>query len=521
MAGLFSIGIRGLLDELLFMQAPGLYWLNVDRQYDAMLLSRQAIGAQADHAKVALLCAGGRALDVADGLGEGGPSRLPLFSLPDSEAAIVSLTEDLMRTLKPRGYLLILLTPLSLWQRLSEPLLRRWLTDTHGWLAQQGCTLMVIAHGAGGTALHTALLSRHRTLYGLGRLHSLQDSCLYQVDFWCNQAGVSARQQMKLTRAREEGWRVVPDSPQQPQPRNDEHQVLAELAALEDMPAPTELWRLFDGADALCDEGLKARTATLVFVLERGSAIEALAQRIHRLRQQRGNGLKLVVRELSACLRRIDERLLLTCGANLVVPHHAPLSRFLTLLDSIQGQVFARHLPADIGTLIDSMRPLRLKGVVSLERFQGALHDLMANPLLPEDGKGLLVSLCPVAGIRPGQVLTLCRMQRDGDLATVVGDRVFLFLFACAINELELTLGRIFRLSAAELFSHRVVWHQDRHVLEQLQGLNSRPGSTGGWAVHTDAGSLAETAETLSHPPRIRPEPSAIRLPVFRKEENA
>ena len=61
------------------------------------------------------------------------------------------------------------------------------------------------------------------------------------------------------------------------------------------------------------------------------------AHQIHTLRRSRGNGLKIAVREMSASLRYSDERLLLACGANLIVPHVAPLSRFLTMLEGIQG----------------------------------------------------------------------------------------------------------------------------------------------------------------------------------------
>ena len=91
---------------------------------------------------------------------------------------------------------------------------------------------------------------------------------------------------------------------------------------------------------------------------------------------------------MSASLRYSDERLLLACGANLIVPHVAPLSRFLTMLEGIQGQRFSRHVPADIDALLAGLRPLQLKGYMRPEPFSQAVLSLMGNTLLPRTAKG-------------------------------------------------------------------------------------------------------------------------------------
>ena len=65
---------------------------------------------------------------------------------------------------------------------------------------------------------------------------------------------------------------------------------------------------------------------------------------------QRGSAMKILVRENTASLRATDERLLLACGANMVIPWNAPLSRCLTMIESVQGQKFSRYVPEDITT---------------------------------------------------------------------------------------------------------------------------------------------------------------------------
>ncbi|VTR49681.1 cellulose biosynthesis protein BcsE [Serratia fonticola] len=115
--------------------------------------------------------------------------------------------------------------------------------------------------------------------------------------------------------------------------------------------------------------GMLTIAATLIFALYQSDEIDELAHQIHSLRRSRGDGLKIVVREMSASLRYSDERLLLACGANLIVPtwHRFPI--FLTMLEGIQGQRLSRHVPEDIDNLLAGLRPLQLKGYLPLEEF--------------------------------------------------------------------------------------------------------------------------------------------------------
>ncbi len=74
------------------------------------------------------------------------------------------------------------------------------------------------------------------------------------------------------------------------------------------------------------------------------------------------SAMKILVRENIASLRATDERLLLACGANMVIPWNAPLSRCLTMIESVQGQKFSRYVPEDIPTLLSMTQPLKLRG---------------------------------------------------------------------------------------------------------------------------------------------------------------
>lgn len=54
----FSIGISSLWDELRHMPAGGVWWVDADRNEDAISLVNQTIASQAGNAKVAVICMG-------------------------------------------------------------------------------------------------------------------------------------------------------------------------------------------------------------------------------------------------------------------------------------------------------------------------------------------------------------------------------------------------------------------------------------------------------------------------------
>lgn len=85
MAHSFSLGIRQIWEELSVMQAPGLYWINIDRQSDAALLCRQAIAAQPATRKLALICSGDKPDRLLAELAAPALQKLPLYQLPEKK----------------------------------------------------------------------------------------------------------------------------------------------------------------------------------------------------------------------------------------------------------------------------------------------------------------------------------------------------------------------------------------------------------------------------------------------------
>lgn len=463
----FSIGISSLWDELRHMPAGGVWWLNADRNEDALSMVNQTIASQTGNAKVAVICMGNDQeksvkLDEAHG-----PEKIQLFSMPNSEKGLYSLPRDLLCSLQPTHYLFILICANNAWQNISSERLRQWLEKMNKWTQRHHCSLLVINPGSNNDKQSSLLMGEYRSLFGLASLRFQGDQHLFDIAYWCNEKGVSARQQLTL-RHQNNRWELAQQEEAAIQPRSDEKRILSNVAVLEGAPPLSEHWMLFDNNETLFNEARTAQAATIIFSLAQNSQIEPMARSIHTLRRQRGSALKIIVRENTASLRATDERLLLGCGANMVVPWNAPLSRCLTLIESVQGQQFSRYVPEDITTLLSMTQPLKLRGFQKWDVFCEAVHNMMANTLLPADGKGVMVALRPVPGIRVEQALTLCRPNRTGDIMTIGGNRLVLFLSFCRVNDLDTALNHIFPLPTGDIFSNRMVWFEDSLISAEL-----------------------------------------------------
>lgn len=467
MDSIFSIGIQSLWDELRHMPVGGVWWINTDRNEDAISLVNQTIAAQDKDSRVAVITMGEEPKKIIRLENDRGPQTVKLFSMSTEADSLYFLTRDIQCSIDPDHYFLILKCSNNTLQNIPAEKLLKWLARTNKWATNHNCTLLVVNPGSNNDKLFSLLMGEYRSLFGLASIHDQADSYLYDIAFWCNEKGVSARQQLNLKHIEGE-WHLSRQEETVVQPRSDEKRILSHLAVLEGAPPLSENWSLYETNEALFNEARTTQAATIVFSLMQNNQIETLARHIHTLRRQRGSALKIVVRENTTSLRATDERLLLGCGANMVIPWNAPLSRCLTLIESIQGQQFSRHVPEDISTLLSMTQPMKLRGYQKWDTFCDAVGNMMSNTLLPADGKGVMVALRPVPGIRVEQALTLCRPNRTGDIMTIGDNRLVLFLSFCRVNDLDTALNHIFPLPTGDIFSNRMIWFEDNLINAEL-----------------------------------------------------
>lgn len=498
MATTFTLGIDQLSNELTAMQSPGLYWICFERQQDASLFCRTTISSQSNNANVALICTSKLDPAIFATALKSGPARLPTFSLPETSEALKGLTEDIMRSFNPHNSLLLLNSPHTLWLTLNPRQLAKWCQRVDQWLKQNSVTLLLISYGHDGESLKINLLPLYKILAGLSFMQVRANYFDYDVSWWSNKGGVTARLTAKLS-GNESGWTLRSESLEQPQSYDDDYLYYVNQSVLEGAPALSKNWRLCANNEEVVDRSRYTQAATVILSISSNAEIQQLARQIHNLRLQRGNGLKLVVRELKQCLRYNDERLLLACGTSLIVPYNAPLSRFLTLVDALQGQLFTRPVITDIEQLLNAMTPLQVKGPVPLVKFCQYLKQITTSSLQDKELQSLLVAFKTVPGLSAKQALTLCHFRRDGDFVTIANGHMYLFLSACRLNDLDIALSYIFRLPIDEIFTSRSVWQESREIAGEAIRLENNLNSSGlAETVSTSAETVSTSAETVS-----------------------
>jgi len=466
----FALGLLQVQPELTALQTPGCYWVTCARQEDARTFIRQAVMAQQS---VTLISADEKPRDLLTPDPAEGPNRIPLFSLSKSKKSLLRLETDFLRTLSSKSGLVIFNSSAAQWDKLNEAELTDWIKRMRRLLNKKQLTLLMVTSGATIINLRNNLQRYFRQLDGVAHLAFQQDSWQYRINWWYDADRLLADRAIRLVCKDDRFYAETENEKQEPLSLNDEQHYLADKIVLEGAPPLSRQWQLFDDNEQVFFRAQQANAATVIFSLTRSDYIGELAKMVHSLRRARGNGLKIVVREMGTSLRYSDERLLMACGVTAIVPASAAMSRFLTTLEAVQGQVFNRRVPASLDALTAALQPLQEKGYLRLDAFCQAVAQLIGNTLLPENDKGLLVALRPVPQLKPQQILTLCKPRRFGDLVTVLDDRVILFLSSCRYNDLDKALKFIFSLSHDELFANRMVWFEDSQILAEINNIKN------------------------------------------------
>ncbi len=454
-----TLAIHGLLDQQIVLRAGGLYWVTVDQAADAKLLANQFIEAILERVPATLISCANTPQSLISRLApDRGPAKLRLYEIPKRvvRSALETLTRELSRAgVAPSSQILLVLPTDSLGDAATAKHLQRWCERMRVWLAERQATLLVIAHGE-ALPLHPELLQLNETLSGLSRLYRHNGDIRYQLHFWHNELGVTAGQEFKLS-VQSQGLTLIPKTTVDTQPRvaDDQHVYLAERSVLEGSPSLSKHWYLFENRQALLEEAQSAHAATVVVGIDNSYQLLELAQQLHDLREKCGPALKIVVREMEPAVRYRDERLLLACGANLIVPDGTLLSRFLSMIESVQGQLWQYSQNSDFETLLQRQRPPQVRGLVSPQVFFDTLEQVY------NDSSGevthQLLKFQPVQGLSDELYLNQMCLRRFGDIACLVNGELYLFLFACRADGLEPALGNICRLPWRDLFSHRQI----------------------------------------------------------------
>ncbi|KAA1047641.1 BcsE family c-di-GMP-binding protein, partial [Pseudocitrobacter sp. 73] len=159
---IFSIGIQSLWDEVSHMPTGGVWWINTDRHEDAVSLLNQTLSAQPKEARVAVVCMGSDPKKIIKLDEDCGPQKIDLFSMQENESSLYFMRRDLLRSLDPTNFLVVVLCSNNAWKNIPPEKFHDWLSKSNKWVKYHRCTLLILSPGNNSDAQTSRLLGKVR-----------------------------------------------------------------------------------------------------------------------------------------------------------------------------------------------------------------------------------------------------------------------------------------------------------------------------------------------------------------------
>jgi cellulose biosynthesis protein BcsE len=261
-------------------------------------------------------------------------------------------------------------------------------------------------------------------------------------------------------------------------------------------------WRTTVDLDAMLGLDPAPRAATCVLHAGDSQNFRNLAQTVHGLRLRNGRMLRILVIERGVRLRSVQERLLLSIGANMVVFGDADVTRIGNLTQALQGQWYQREIPADFAKALAAALPPPQMGYLPPQEFSAAVLDGLARAgNLGLDSMLLRFRAAP--GVSPAEVVHGCYLSRNGDLVTIDEQDIHLFLYACSPRDVDLVLGRVFPQLPGQLFASELRLDRAEDIIEAANALAAGTGAPHPADADADAAGLSlPAAPAPPAPPR-------------------
>lgn len=349
------------------------------------------------------------------------------------------------------------------------------------WAERTRCAVLWMCPRRAGQSGHEAdFLRMAHHFSGIARLRKSGGEVRWDVYYWFADEGLMADKSFRLDSDGNGNWRVDEREALRAgaaEPAVDEDDVFIMRAALPGGRSAPGGWRVFETAEQMKAGLSSARAPTVILNYNAGSPLEALARFIFELRRSIGPQVKIAVKEEGGRLRHSHEQLLLSVGANLVIPSETGFSRMQSLVKSIQGQVFSRALPSDFEVAMASVVAVAQMGYLAPENFVGAVSEVMERSQ-PLEVHNALVRLSLTPGLGMLETLRYCTMKRPGDLCTADDESIYVFLFACEERDISTTLDRLFRLPVSVLFTAESRFLSAEDIAGALAEFNQRAAGT-------------------------------------------
>lgn len=455
------------------MRPGNVYWILSDNQEDLSQVAKETIKVLSATSHAAFIGFGSKPSDFLAGIFGAKIQRMPLYILPYRKAALLQLTDDLSRARLERYPYFIMHIPRSeIWEKISASQLNKWLMMIKKWVFHNHSTLLILQHTSNTDIIQKRLGANYDQIGGLSRFYRTMGNLQWMIDWW-RTPEILIHNHTYDIESKKTIWQLNRNTEYDffNNQFNDENDFLVSKKTLNGSPCLHHDWQIFDDNRALVNLGIQKKASTLILSLTNLDQIVILARQVHLLRNRCGRQIKIVIRELIRGSRFSDVKLLLLCGANLVIPHDLAYSQFLLMLESVRGQYYTRTIPTDINDILSAAYSIKEKGLVKPLFFAHNIEERIHNKILHVDAKGLLLKIQPKPALRPEQLVMSCRIVRQGDIITFINGWVYLFLSDCDLSEQGHVIHSIFHYDLHEISQKWVAVYRDDMILSEVQAI--------------------------------------------------
>jgi len=229
----------------------------------------------------------------------------------------------------------------------------------------------------------------------------------------------------------------------------DEMVVMVSRDAVQQERSLPKEWQVLADNDALVAAASHAVAATVIFHYGINGNLARLAKQVNLLRRTCGKALKILIREDNVSIRY--ELLLLSLGANAIIPRSTSVAQMEITVDSVQGQLLSRAVPEDYRAALSAAMRDSTTGYVPAQRFATLVREAVERSRsirLPN----VLLRLLLEHDVAALDALQACRIRRTGDLCTASGDSLYVFFFACHVDDAGKATEKVFNRPLADLF---------------------------------------------------------------------
>ncbi|MEX3694246.1 cellulose biosynthesis protein BcsE [Paraburkholderia sp. BR14312] len=376
-----------------------------------------------------------------------------------------------------------------------------------GWCAQHRYGVLMVAAppGLGDDQEHPELAAFQARFAGAAQLHQVQGQYHWEVAFWRAGDAVHGSRSVPLRfsaadhRLTVSGGTFETEIGEAGLLAPDEGRVIVSRDAMLHERVLPPAWQIVDNNEAAVAAARTSVAATVILEFSVNRDLEMLAEQVHTLRLQCGEALKIIVREDAVAMRY--ESLMLNLGANRVIARQTPLAQVEAIVDSLQGQVYSRPMPADYRAALAAVVHGEESGYVGAAHFVELVRAAVERSRVIQL-PSVLIRLALMPEVAHVDALKACHLRRAGDIVTASGDSLYVFFFACRMSDADAVCRRVFQRSLAELFQGEERYGDGRAITEALDTLGEEidttpPPDYSGWLAINEGQPAAPAAVSV------------------------